>query len=45
MVALLIIAVPIPLPSGFRGTQEAKNPFSLSVFTEQCLDARHFAER
>ena len=45
MVALLIIAVPITLPSGFRGTQEAQNSFSLSVSTEQRLDARRFAER
>lgn len=44
MVALLIIAVPIPLSSGFRGTQEAQNSFSLAVFTEQRLDARRFAE-
>lgn len=44
MVALITITVPRALPSRFRGTHEAQNSFSLSVLTEQPLDARHFAK-
>ena len=41
---MITITVPSTLPSGSRGTQEAQDSFSLSVFTEQPLDARHFAK-